>query len=105
MLPKRPPKAALIAIGILLLLTVGYYGIRALNGGENGKLKASGTIETVMVDISPELPGMARQVLVEEGDHVAADAPLLVLDDSLILQQRAAAQAGLESAQAASAGA
>ena len=37
--------------------------------------------------------------------QVAADAPLLVLDDSLILQQKAAAQAGLESAQAASAGA
>jgi multidrug resistance efflux pump len=105
MLQKRPPKAALIAIGIVLLLTVVYYGIRALNGDENGKLQASGTIEAVMVDISPELPGQVRQVLVEEGDQVAADAPLLVLDDSLILQQRAAAQAALESAMAASASA
>ena len=68
MLPKRPPKAALIAIGILLLLTAGYYSIRALNGGENGKLKASGTIEAVMVDISPELPGRPGKFLCEEGD-------------------------------------
>ena len=103
---KRPPKAALIAIGVLLLLlTAVYYGIRALSDGQNGKLKASGTIEAVMVDISPELPGQVRQVLVAEGDQVAADAPLLVLDGSLILQQRAAAQAALESAQAASASA
>ena len=89
---------------ILLLLTAAYYGIRALNGGENGKLKASGTIEAVMVDISPELAGTVRQVLVEEGDQVAANGqPLLVLDDSLILQQTRLLPAGLDSAQAASA--
>jgi len=54
------------------------------------------------VDISPELSGKVAQVLVEEGQTVKAGDPLLVLDDTLLKQQRNVAAAGLDSATAAS---
>jgi len=98
---KRPPRAAIVAIAFVLLIAA-YYGIRALTTAGNGQLKASGTIEAVMVDISPELGGRVKRVLVDEGQSVSADSPMVVLDDSLLQEQRKAALAALESARAAS---
>ena len=98
---RRPPRAAIAAIAVVLVIAA-YYGIRALTAAGNGPLKASGTIEAVMVDIAPELGGQVKQVLVEEGARVAAGSPLVVLDDSLLKEQRKAAAAALASAQAAS---
>ena len=44
---KRPPLPVIIVV--LLLIAAGtYYGIRALNSDGNGKLTASGTIESVL---------------------------------------------------------
>jgi multidrug efflux pump subunit AcrA (membrane-fusion protein) len=86
---------------VVVLLIAAYYGIRALTAAGNGQLKASGTIEAVMVDLAPEMAGKVRTVLVEEGEQVAAGAPLVILDDALIMEQRKAAEAELESAEAA----
>jgi multidrug efflux pump subunit AcrA (membrane-fusion protein) len=47
------------------------------------------------------MSGKVRTVLVEEGEQVAAGAPLVILDDALIMEQRKAAEAELESAEAA----
>jgi len=98
---RLPPRAAIIAVASVLAIA-GYYGLRALTAAGNGQLKASGTIEAVMVDISPELAGQVQQVLVDEGAPVTAGAPLVVLDDSLMREQRKAAAAAVESARAAS---
>ncbi|MBI3738924.1 MAG: efflux RND transporter periplasmic adaptor subunit, partial [Chloroflexi bacterium] len=78
-----------------------YYGIRSLNSNGNGTLSASGTIETISVNISPELAGKIKEVLVEEGQTVKAGDPLLHLDDSLLTAQRAVAAAQADSAKAA----
>ena len=49
---------------VLVVIIGGYYGVRALTGGNNGALKASGTIEATTVNVSPELAGKVDQVLV-----------------------------------------
>lgn len=97
---KRPPIPVFIIV--LLLVAAGiYYGIQALNGDGNGKLSASGTIESVIVNVSPEMAGRVVEVLASEGDYVSVDTQLLSLDDSLMTAQRAAAAAQVDSAKAA----
>jgi multidrug resistance efflux pump len=92
-----------VIIGIVVALLVGgYYGVRALANGSGGPLKASGTIETVSVNLSPELSGRVKEVLVDEGQAVKSGEALLVLDDTLLQQQRKVAAAGLDSSKAAS---
>lgn len=92
----------MLGVGALVVVLAAYYGVRALAGRENGQLKASGTIETVSVNVSPEESGKVKEVKVAEGQEVKAGEALLVLDDTLLGEQRKAAAAGLESAQAAS---
>ncbi|HEY5901146.1 MAG TPA: efflux RND transporter periplasmic adaptor subunit, partial [Anaerolineales bacterium] len=77
-------------------------GVRAVTANSNGALKASGTIEATTVNVSPELAGKVKEVRVSEGQTVQAGQVLLVLDDTLLSQQREVAAAGLASAQAAS---
>ena len=94
---KRPPLPAIIVV--LLLIAAGiYYGIRALNSDGNGKLTASGTIESVVVNVSPEMAGKVKEVLVDEGQPVKTGDLLLSLDDSLLAAQRAVAASQLSSA-------
>ncbi len=99
---KRPSRRVLIGAGIVVVLIAGYYGVRSLTATSNGQLKASGTIETTTVNVSPELSGKVNQVLVQEGDLVKQGDAVMVLDDTLMQEQKKVAQAGLESAQAAS---
>jgi HlyD family secretion protein len=86
---------------VLVVLIGGYYGVRALTGGSNGALKASGTIEATTVNVSPELAGKVQQVLVEEGQSVKTGQSLFRLDDTLLKAQRDASAAGLQAAQTA----
>ena len=102
---KLPPAPIRILL-VLILLVGGYYAFRALQPQENGDLAASGTIEATVVNISPEIAGKVKDVLVEEGQPVKMGDPLLILDESLFAAQRAvalsqldAANAGVESAQ------
>ena len=97
---KRPPLPAIIIV-LALIGTGIYYGIRTLNDDGNGQLAASGTIESVVVNISPEMAGKVKEVLVAEGQAVKAGDPLLSLDDSLLVAQRAVAVAAVDSANAA----
>ncbi len=99
-LTGRRRMAAVVVV--LAVLIGGYYGVRALAANNNGQLKASGTIETVNVDVSPELAGKVQAVNVDEGQSVKAGEALLVLDDTLLAEQIKASSAGLDSAQAAS---
>ena len=94
---KRPPLPAIILI-VLVIAAAVYYGVRALNSNEDGSLTASGTIESVVVNVSPQMAGRAKEVLFEEGQPVKMGEPLLSLDDSLLAAQREVAQRGVDSA-------
>ncbi len=91
----------MLIVIVLALLIGGYYGVRALTANTNGQLKASGTIETVNVDVSPELAGKVKEVQVDEGQTVKAGDVLLVLDDALLQEQIKAAAAGAQAAKSA----
>src|SRR5215216_4324780 len=94
---RRPPLPAIILVLVLIAIGI-YYGIRTLNSNNNGKLAASGTIESVTVNVSPEMAGKVKDVLVAEGQSIKAGDPLLALDDSLLAAQRTVAQSGVDSA-------
>lgn len=101
-MPKGRRSRMIIGAIILVVVIAGYYGVRAVTASQDSPLKASGTIETTTVNISPELAGKVQEVRVSEGQSVQAGDVLLVLDGTLLTQQRAVAAAGLASAQAAS---
>ncbi len=101
MLNGRRSRLVIGAI-VLAVIIAGYYGVRALTANSNGALKASGTIEATTVNISAELAGKVKEVRVAEGQSVQPGEVLLVLDDTLLSQQRQVAAAGLASSQAAS---
>lgn len=94
---KLPPVPVRILF-VLILLIGGYYGFRALQPQESGALAASGTIEATVVNVSPEMSGKVKDVLVEEAEQVKLGDPLLTLDDTLLVSQRAVALAQLEAA-------
>lgn len=96
-----PPLPVRILIILIVLSAIGYYAFRSLNPADNGQLKASGTIEAVVVNVSPEMAGKVAEVLAVEGQSVQADVSLLSLDGSLLTAQRAVASAQVDSAKAA----
>ena len=95
-----PPLPVRIVLMLVVLGAIAYFALRSLDPAETGQLSASGTIEAVTVNISPELAGKVKEVLIEEGQRIPAGSPLLSLDDSLLSAQRAIAAAQLESAKA-----
>lgn len=100
MQPKLPP----IPVRILILLIIGtliFFGFRSLNQNESDLITASGSIEAVIVNISPEIAGKVVDVNVSEGDSISKDQPLLSLDPNLLTAQYAVAQSQLDSANAA----
>jgi HlyD family secretion protein len=97
---KRPP-IPLIVILILAVLVGGYFGILALLNPASTALTASGTIEAIVVIISPEIGGKVADVAVDEGAAVKAGDMLFRLDDTLLQAQRAVAAANLEMSNAA----
>ena len=97
---KRPPLPVIILI-VLIVATGIYYGIRTLDANGNGQLTASGTIESTVVNVSPEMAGKVKDVHVAEGQSVKTGDPLLVLDDSLLAAQRTVAETGVDAARSA----
>jgi multidrug resistance efflux pump len=96
-----PPLPVRILVVLIVLGTIAYFGIRTFNTPDNGQLNASGTIESVTVNVSPEMAGKVKEVLVEEGQPVKIGDPLLTLDDSLLAAQRDVVQSGVDSARSA----
>ncbi|MGA2490878.1 MAG: HlyD family efflux transporter periplasmic adaptor subunit [Anaerolineales bacterium] len=64
----------------------------------SGALNASGTVETTVLSIAPEISGKVLEVDFQEGDVVKAGAVLVHLDDSTLKIQRTIAAANLEMA-------
>jgi HlyD family secretion protein len=83
---------------VAVLVAAGYFGYRYFTSKSDGKLHASGTIEAVQVDVSPEMAGKVKEALADEGQAVKTGDALLNLDDSMLKAQRDVAQAGVESA-------
>ncbi len=96
-----PPLPVRILAVLIVLTTVGYYAFRSLSPEENVPLKASGTIESVTVNIAPELAGKVADVVATEGQFVQAGDPLFSLDDSLLQAEKQTAQSALDAANAA----
>jgi HlyD family secretion protein len=63
-------------------------------------IQASGQIEAKEITVASELSGRVLTVFAAEGDSVHAGDPLLRLDDSLLLSEKQAAKAALDSAHA-----
>ncbi len=91
-------------IPLILVLLLSSYGIyswfRQRSLGVNGTLKASGTVETVEVDIAAEISGKIAEILVEEGQTVRTGEPLFRLDDTFLTSQHKRAMAALDAARA-----
>jgi len=98
---NRPPVPVIILVLIIVLGTVGYFIWQSLAVPTDGALTASGTVEAAQVSIAPELSGKVVEVLVDEGDSVAAGDILFRLDDSLLKAQRNLAAASLDTAKSA----
>jgi len=94
-LPK--PMIAIIGLAVIVAL---YFGLASLNGNGNGDLTASGSIEAVIVNVSPELAGKVLEVDVVEGQLIKTDDLLIRLDPTLLNAQQAVAVANLDAAKA-----
>jgi HlyD family secretion protein len=97
---RRPPLPAIVIILLLIAVSV-YFIVTQTTTDENGALTASGSIEAVTVNVSSEMAGKVKEVLVAEGQAVRKGDPLLSLDESLLTAQRAVASAQIDSAKAA----
>ncbi|HLO14515.1 MAG TPA: efflux RND transporter periplasmic adaptor subunit [Anaerolineales bacterium] len=88
---------------IVVLITAGAWWIRAQAASTSTRdsLEATGVIETQQVALANEIGGKIAEVLVEEGQPVKANQPLVRLDTSLLTAQRQVTQRGVDSAQTA----
>ncbi len=98
-MPQRLSRIQIVMI-LVFLGAIIYFGYRVFTNRPDGNLHASGTIESIQVDLSPETSGKVQAVLVDEGQTVKTGDPLLRLDDSLLTAQRTVATAQLDSAKA-----
>src|SRR5258706_15161379 len=98
-MPQRLSRIQILMIVVFIGAAV-YFGFRVLANKDDGKLRASGTIEAVEVNVSPETSGKVKEVLVDEGQALKSGDAVLNLDDSLMTAQRAVASAQLDSANA-----
>jgi HlyD family secretion protein len=98
---KLPPLPVRIVVVLIVIGTILYFSFRSANASDSGALKASGTIESVTINVSPEMSGKVKEVIIAEGQSVKAGDPLLHLDDSLLTAQRAVAVSAVDSANAA----
>lgn len=103
MQPRRPSPLIIIVI-VLVLATIGYFVYQTWSQNNSAlQLKASGTIEAVAVNVSPELSGKVKDVMVDEGQPVKAGDPLLHLDNTLLQAQKQQALAALDVTRSAAA--
>jgi multidrug efflux pump subunit AcrA (membrane-fusion protein) len=96
---KKLTRSQLVMI-VVFLAAIFYFGFLVITNKDDGKLRASGTIEAVEVNVSAETSGKVKEVLIDEGQTAKIGDPLLNLDDSLMTAQRAVASAQLDTANA-----
>jgi multidrug efflux pump subunit AcrA (membrane-fusion protein) len=96
---KKLTRSQIVMI-VVFLAAIAYFGFRVISNKDDGKLRASGTIEAVEVNVSSETSGKVKEVLIDEGQAAKTGDALLNLDDSMLNAQRAVAAAQLDSANA-----
>jgi HlyD family secretion protein len=82
----------------LTTVTTAWDGLVNPAADATGDLNASGTVETTVLSIAPELPGKVLEVDFQEGDVVKAGAVLVHLDNSTLKIQQTIAEANLQNA-------
>ncbi len=98
-MPKRRIIIPILFIVIISLVAYWYLSTQKSQPASTA-LTGSGTVEATEVTISPEISGRVAQVLVNEGDQVAAGDVLFKLDGTLLEAQLNQAKANLGAAQA-----
>ncbi len=88
-------------IALILLAALLLQGCAAGNRNNDGKLSASGTIESKSISIAPEIGGVVSEVLAEEGSEVRAGDVLFRMDSTLLQSQLDQASASVVTAEAA----
>jgi len=85
---------------IVVVIVAGAWWIRARAATTlaANPFEATGVIETRQTALADEIGGKITEMLVEEGQAVKANQPLIRLDESLLNAQRAVAQSGVDSA-------
>jgi multidrug efflux pump subunit AcrA (membrane-fusion protein) len=96
---KKLSRAQIVMI-VVFLAAILYFAFLMISNKSDGKLRASGTIEAVEVNVSAETSGKVKEVTAEEGQAVKTGDALLNLDDTLLSAQRAVAAAQLDAAKA-----
>jgi multidrug efflux pump subunit AcrA (membrane-fusion protein) len=88
-------RVVLIMVIVVAELIGGYYDVRPFTDGNYNPLVAAGTIEATTVDLSPELVGKVKEVLVDEEQVVETGDPLNRLYDTLLNKKQAAGELGV----------
>ncbi len=98
--PAATRKSArrLMPLAVLAVLVAAYLGFRAYQSTR--PYEWSGTVEARTISVGSRTGGRVKDVLVHEGDRVAAGQELLTLEPGDLEAQRLQAQAQLEQAQA-----
>ena len=98
---RHLPIRSLMPVVLIAALAGGaLFYLNQASAAEAGPLTASGTVEATEVSISPEVGGRVVEVLIEEGDLVAAGDPLFRFDDEALMIKRQQIVAAGASAQA-----
>lgn len=92
---RIPAKKLLPALLVVAVAGAGYLGWRLLgdHGPGAGFVSGNGRIEATEIDVAAKLPGRVQDVLVKEGDFVAAGQPLARMQVDTLQAQRAEAVA------------
>ena len=100
-------RKALLALLLLAIAGGAYVGWQQLRqpGDEDSLASGNGRIEATEIDIATKLGGRVDDVLVSEGEYVAEGQPLVRMQVDSLQAQRDEAQAGLQQAREAVAGA
>jgi multidrug resistance efflux pump len=98
---RHPPIRIIIPAVVLLALAAGgLYYLNRPSPAEAATIQASGVIEAEEIAIAPEVGGRVIEVLVDEGQPVAAGDPLFRFDDEALQIQRQQAVAAGAAAEA-----
>ncbi|GAB4120056.1 MAG: efflux RND transporter periplasmic adaptor subunit [Roseiflexaceae bacterium] len=89
----------IVGLAVIAVITGFWWQTRSASSSD-GSLKASGTIEAEQVLITSEISGRIKLLLADEGQEVAANAPLAQIDTALLEAQHEQAQAAVALAEA-----
>jgi HlyD family secretion protein len=98
---KRLRKPLIWAVVVFVLAGGGYYAWLKLRppGLPDGFASGNGRIEATEIDVDTKIPGRIAEILVDEGNFVAAGRVLVHMDTKTLEAQRREAEAQLERAQ------